>query len=134
MQYLLDTNTCIVYLKGRNLKLKQRLESIERQEIIICSVVKAELIYGVMKSAYPERNFALQQDFVAQFRSLPFDDFAATTFGSIRAALESQGNPIGSYDLQIAAIALSNDLTLVTHNVREFSRVDGLRVEDWEAN
>ncbi len=58
MQYLLDTNTCIIYLKGRNFALKQRLESIETQEIVICSVVKAELIYGVMKSAYPERNFS----------------------------------------------------------------------------
>jgi tRNA(fMet)-specific endonuclease VapC len=58
MRYLLDTNTCIVYLKGRNLALKQKLESIERQEIMICSVVKAEMIYGAMKSAYPERNFS----------------------------------------------------------------------------
>jgi tRNA(fMet)-specific endonuclease VapC len=134
MQYLLDTNTCIIYLKGRNLALQQRLESIEIQEIAICAVVKAELIYGAMKSAYPERNFSLQQDFSAHFHSLPFDDFAATTFGTIRAQLENQGVPIGPYDLQIAAIALSNDLTLVTHNVREFSRVDGLRVEDWEAS
>jgi tRNA(fMet)-specific endonuclease VapC len=85
-----------------------------------------------MKSANPERNFALQQAFLEQFISLPFDDLAATTFGVIRVQLETRGIPIGVYDLQIAAIALANNLTLVTHNTREFRRVDGLQVEDWE--
>jgi tRNA(fMet)-specific endonuclease VapC len=132
MRYLLDTNTCIIYLKGRNLGLKRRVESLAIAEIVVCAVVKAELIYGAMKSADPAGNFALQQGFVRQFASLPFDDFAAVTFGTIRAALEYQGTPIGPYDLQIAAIALAHDLTLVTHNTREFGRVEGLRVEDWE--
>lgn len=132
MNYLLDTNVCIVYLKGRNLNLKQRLEAIPVQAIAVCSIVKAELCFGAMKSADPERNFALQQTFLAQFVSLPFDDLAATTFGIIRAQLESSGTPIGAYDIQIAAIALANNLTLVTHNTREFGRVNGLQVEDWE--
>jgi tRNA(fMet)-specific endonuclease VapC len=132
MRYLLDTNTCIVYLKGRNLGLKRRIESLAIAEIVVCAVVKAELIYGAMKSADPSGNFSLQQGFVRQFDSLPFDDFAAMTFGTMRATLENQGTPIGPYDLQIAAIALAHDLTLVTHNVREFARVEGLRVEDWE--
>lgn len=133
MSYLLDTNTCIVYLKGRNLTLKQRLETVATSEIVVCSIVKAELCFGAMKSANPERNFALQQAFLAQFTSLPFDDLAATTFGVIRSQLETQGTPIGAYDLQIAAIALANNLTLVTHNTREFGRVDGLQIEDWES-
>jgi tRNA(fMet)-specific endonuclease VapC len=132
MKYLLDTNVCIVYLKGRNLSLKQRLDTVSIQDIAVCSVVKAELCYGAMKSANPERNFALQQSFLAQFVSLPFDDIAATTFGEIRAQLEIRGMPIGAYDLQIAAIALANNLILVTHNTREFERVDGLQIEDWE--
>ncbi len=132
MKYLLDTNVCIVYLKGRNLSLKQRLDTVSIQDIAVCSVVKAELCYGAMKSANPERNFALQQSFLAQFVSLPFDDLAATTFGAIRSQLEIRGISIGAYDLQIAAIALANNLTLVTHNTREFERVDGLQVEDWE--
>jgi tRNA(fMet)-specific endonuclease VapC len=85
-----------------------------------------------MKSANPERNFALQQAFLEQFISLPFDDLAATTFGVIRSQLEIKGTPIGAYDLQIAAIALANNLTLVTHNTQEFQRVEGLQVEDWE--
>ena len=132
MKYLLDTNVCIVYLKGRNLNLKQKLESVAIQEIAVCSIVKAELCFGAMKSANPERNFALQQAFLEQFVSLPFDDLAATTFGVIRSQLEIKGTPIGAYDLQIAAIALANNLTLVTHNTQEFRRVEGLQVEDWE--
>jgi tRNA(fMet)-specific endonuclease VapC len=132
MKYLLDTNVCIIYLKGRNLNLKQRLDAVPIKEIVVCSVVKAELCFGAMKSNNPERNFALQQAFLNQFVSLPFDDLAATTFGTVRAQLEMRGTPIGAYDLQIAAIALANNLTLITHNTREFERVDGLQLEDWE--
>lgn len=95
MTYLLDTNVCIVYLKGRNLNLKQRLGTIPVQEIAVCSIVKAELCFGAMKSADPERNFALQQRFLAQFVSLPFDDLATTTFGVIQSQLEMNGTPIG---------------------------------------
>ena len=112
--------------------MKQRLEAVPNHEIGVCSIVKAELCFGAMKSANPERNFALQQKFLAQFVSLPFDDLAATTFGVIRSQLETNGTPIGAYDLQIAAIALANNLALVTHNTGEFGRVDGLQVEDWE--
>jgi tRNA(fMet)-specific endonuclease VapC len=131
MKFLLDTNSCIIYLRGKNLALKQRLE-FYRQEVAVCSVVKAELFYGSMKSANPEKNLSLQSEFLAQFISFPFDDIAADLFGTIRSQLESKGTPIGSYDLQIAAIALAHHLTLVTHNIREFSRVEGLHWEDWE--
>jgi tRNA(fMet)-specific endonuclease VapC len=131
MRFLLDTNSCIMYLRGQNLALKQKLEA-ESQEIAVCSVIKAELFYGAMKSAKPEQNLRLQEAFLGQFISLPFDDVAATLFGRIRSQLESKGTPIGSYDLQIAAIALAHNLILVTHNTREFSRVEGLQWEDWE--
>ncbi|MBE9234623.1 type II toxin-antitoxin system VapC family toxin [Anabaena aphanizomenioides LEGE 00250] len=132
MIYLLDTNTCIVYLKGKNLYLKKKLENIPLSEIAVCSVVKGELFYGAMRSADPERNLKLQQDFLNQFVSLPFNDQAATIFGNIRAQLTAQGTPIGGYDLQITAIALTNNLILVTHNTREFSRIPELKLEDWE--
>ena len=131
MRFLLDTNTCIIYLRGRNLPLKQRLNSVN-QEIAVCSIVKAELSYGAMKSAKPEENLRLQNSFLAQFISLPFDDLSATLFGQIRSQLESRGMPVGAYDLQIAAITLTYNLTLVTHNTRKFSRVEGLLLEDWE--
>ena len=132
MKFLLDTNTCIIYLRGKNLTLKQKLESINTEDIAICSIVKSELFYGALKSAKPERNLAAQQEFLAQFISLPFDDSATMIFGTIRTRLESLGTPIGPYDLQIASIALNHNLTLVTHNTREFKRVNDLQLQDWE--
>lgn len=75
---------------------------------------------------------ALYQEFFSELVSLRFDGNAAAVYGRIRARLEASGTPIGPNDLQIAAIALANDLILVTHNTREFSRVEGLRLEDWE--
>ena len=98
MKFLLDTNTCIVYLKGKNLSLKQKLESTLIKDIAVCSIVKSELFYGAMKSANPQRNLLQQQDFLAQFISLPFDDVAAMTFGTVRSQLEALGTPIGAYE------------------------------------
>jgi tRNA(fMet)-specific endonuclease VapC len=132
MIYLLDTNACIVYLNGRNLNLKRQIEQKLESDIGVCSPVKAELFYGAFKSNNPTRNLALQKAFLHRFVSLPFDDQAAEIFGVIRTRLTQLGTPIGPYDLQIAAIALANNLILVTHNVNEFSRVKGLKLEDWE--
>jgi tRNA(fMet)-specific endonuclease VapC len=132
MIYLLDTNTCIVYLNGQNLQLKRKLESHLNRDMVVCSVVKAELFYGSSKSQNPAKNLARQKGFLKRFTSLHFDDQAAEIYGIIRADLERKGTPIGVYDLQIAAIALANSLILVTHNTREFSRVQGLIFEDWE--
>jgi tRNA(fMet)-specific endonuclease VapC len=98
----------------------------------VCSVVKAELFYGAMRSNNPDRSIAQQQDFLNRFISLPFDDQSAVIYGQIRAQLAVSGTPIGPNDLLIASIALANNLILVTHNTREFSRVEGLRLEDWE--
>jgi tRNA(fMet)-specific endonuclease VapC len=92
MKYLLDTNACIVYLRGRNSNLRQRLDSTPVQDVAVCSVVKAELAYGAMKSANPQQNFALQQAFLRQFTSLPFDDLSAVAFDTIRAQLKLLGS------------------------------------------
>ena len=132
MIYLLDTNACIVYLNRPISGVRQRLMTLSPQDIVICSVVKAELFYGAMRSNNPGRTLALQEVFLNNFLSLTFDDTAARIFGTIRAELTALGTPIGPYDLQIAAIALFNNLILVTHNTREFSRVNGLQIEDWE--
>lgn len=86
-------------MRGKNFTLKQKLETTPTKDIAVCSIVKAELFYGAMKSANPERNLTLQQEFLAQFISLPFDDLAAMTFGMIRSQLEALGTPIGAYDL-----------------------------------
>ncbi|MEH2259053.1 type II toxin-antitoxin system tRNA(fMet)-specific endonuclease VapC [Nostoc sp.] len=132
MIYLLDTNACIIFLNGINLNLRRRLENQSDLDIVVCSIVKAELFYGAKRSNNPDRNLALQRGFLSRFTSLQFDDNSAEIFGDIRSHLASLGTPIGPYDLQIAAIALANNLILVTHNVDEFSRVEGLQLEDWE--
>ena len=93
MIYLLDTNTCIIYLKGKNIHLKEKLDSISTSEIAVCSIVKSELFYGAMRSAKPESNLKLQQGFLDKFVSLPFNDEAAIIFGNIRAELTSKGTP-----------------------------------------
>jgi len=130
--YLLDTNTCIRYLNGRSPSTWQRLQAAPKTDVVVCAIVKAELFYGAAKSRDPQRSWAQQQTFLAQYASLPFDDMAAEIYGHIRADLETRGTPIGGNDFQIAAIALAYNLTLVTHNTREFSRVVGLILEDWE--
>jgi tRNA(fMet)-specific endonuclease VapC len=132
MRYLLDTNICVVFLNGRSDSVRDRLISTPIEDMAVCSVVKAELFYGAMRSNNPTKTLERQQDFLVRFVSLPFADESALLFGQIQASLAIAGTPIGAYDLQIAAIALANNLTLVTHNTREFERVDGLRLEDWE--
>lgn len=112
--------------------VRRRLTALFPQNIAVCSVVKAELFYGAMRSNNRARTLALQEAFLNNFVSLPFDDTAAKIFGIIRAELAASGTPIGPYDLQIAAIAIANNLILVTHNTREFGRVNELQIEDWE--
>lgn len=133
MRYLLDTNVCVRYLNGRSLAVRERLRATNVAEIAVCSVVKAELFYGAMRSNNSQVTLARQQQFLNLFVSLPFDDATALIYGQIRAQLAALGTLIGSNDLQIASIALVNNLILVTHNTNEFSRVNKLIIEDWEA-
>ena len=132
MNYLLDTNTCIKYLNGRSEEIRKNLEFKSQKDIVVCSIVKAELFFGAMKSKNPEKNLKRQSQFLNRFVSLSFDDKASKFYGKIRARLEKSGTPIGPNDLFIAAIAVSNNITLVTNNTREFSRVEDLICEDWE--
>lgn len=113
-------------------ELRVKLLSIQQDQIAVCAIVKAEMTYGALKSQHPNISLAKQRHFLDQFISLPFDEKAVIYYGQIRATLEKQGLPIGHHDIQIAAIALAHNLILVTHNTREFSRIDGLRIEDWE--
>ena len=133
MQYLIDTNICIRYLKGDSRNLASIISESDPGSIIICSVVRSELFYGVYKSDRVSQNLETLNRFLAIFSEKPFDSSAAAEFGRIRADLNKKGTPIGPYDLQIAAIALVNNYTLITHNIKEFSRVDGLKIEDWIA-
>ena len=132
MRYLLDTNTCIHYLNVRNSSVARKLQTLQPRDVTVCPVVKAELFFGAMRSANPARTLMVQQRFLNRFVSLPFDDPAAEVYGRVRADLAARGTPIGPNDLLIAAIALANNVTLVTNNTREFSRVAGLHLEDWQ--
>ncbi|RUT03243.1 ribonuclease VapC [Dulcicalothrix desertica PCC 7102] len=133
MRYLLDTNACIRYLNGESQILRQRLQEVDLEDIVVCSIVKMELFYGAMRSENPDLSWRQQQRFLQVFVSLPFDDIAALFAGRIRAQLAAYGTPIGANDLLIASIALAHDLTLVTHNIGEFNRIEELHIEDWEA-
>jgi tRNA(fMet)-specific endonuclease VapC len=130
--FLLDTNPCIVYLNGRSPVLRERVDSVGDENIVVCSVVRAELLFGAAKSQSPEKTALAQERFLSRFRSFSFDNAAAREYGPIRAELERSGATIGAHDLLIASIAIANDLTLVTHNTGEFGRILGLLIQDWE--
>ena len=131
--YLLDTNSCIKILNNTSTQLVSRLKEHHPSQIKLSSVVKAELIYGARKSARPAQNLRILQDFFPPFRSLAFDDLCSDHYGVLHTELERIGRPIGPYDMMIAATAIAHDLTVVTHNQGEFSRIAGLKWEDWEA-
>lgn len=132
MKYLLDTNVCITYMRGKDALLLQRFGQYPPADLALCAVVVAELRYGAESSANPPKEHAKVDAFAAPYVSLPFDDVAARLYGEIRHALASVGKQIGPYDMMIAAIALAHDLILVAHNTSEFGRVTGLKLEDWQ--
>ena len=131
MPWLLDTNAWIFYQKNPAHRIHDELAKREPSDIFTCSIVRAELLHGAMKYGIPERRRAIILKTLAPYRSLPFDDAAAEHYAQLRHELELARQIIGPNDLIIAAICLANDITLVTSNTAEFSRVAGLRVEDW---
>ena len=131
--WLPDTNAWIALMNARQSAAKSRMQSQSSADIFLCDIVKAELYYGAYRSARRDKNMEVLEQLFSAFASLSFDGAAARVCGRIRAGLAAVGTPIGPYDLQIASIALVRDLIVVTHNTREFYRVPGLKVEDWEA-
>src|SRR3989338_1468394 len=136
MRYMRDTDPCIYLRPGRNQKKKKnilaKLESLDQDEsVYLSSIVVSELSYGAQKGRWKKINMPLLEQFLLDFKIVAFDEHAAHCCGTIRAALEKKGKPIGPMDTLIAAHAVSLDMTLATHNVREFNRVSGLKVENW---
>jgi tRNA(fMet)-specific endonuclease VapC len=131
VSFLLDTNVCIAFLNDEKSKIASKLARLTPDDVKLCSVVKAELLYGARHSTRVQENLGKLSRFFELFDSLPFDDTAAEQYGVLRAQARRAGTPLGANDLLIAAIALSVDLTLVTKNQEEFRRVAGLRVESW---
>ena len=134
MSYLLDSNVCIRLINNSSPAVTSRLASCKPVNIFVSTVTQLELYYGAYRSIQKEKNIEILQRFFSQFEILTLDTEAAIITGRIRAELAAIGKPIDPYDLQIAAIALANNLTLVTHNIKEFSRVNDLKFEDWENN
>lgn len=131
MRYMLDTNICIYAIKQKPEQVFQRLQKIDPQDVCVSSVTYAELVHGVEKSAAIEKNRLALSMLLANIEILDFDINAADQYGKIRADLEKKGTPIGPLDLMIAGHALSVGCTIVTNNVREFSRVKRLKIENW---
>ena len=131
MRYLLDTNICAYLIRHKSPVVVQHLTQHPFTDIAVSSITVAELQYGVTKSAAPPQNQLALDHFLLPLTLIPFDETAAIQYGEIRTYLEAHGTPIGAMDLLIAAQALAFGLIVVTNNMREFSRVPGLIIEDW---
>jgi tRNA(fMet)-specific endonuclease VapC len=131
MNYILDTNICIYIIKRKPEIVLNRLKQISFGSIGISVITLSELTYGANKSAFPEKNLNALKQFLIPFELFEFDYNCAIQYGKIRSDLEKAGTPIGALDLLIAAHAKSLNHTLVTNNEKEFSRVEGLKIENW---
>ena len=131
MRYMLDTNICIYAIKHKPEKVFHKLQEVDPEDVCVSSVTYAELVHGVEKSAAVEKNRLALSMLLANIEIKNFDTYAADCYGKIRADLEKKGTPIGPLDMMIAGHAKSLDLTIVTNNVKEFARVDNLKIENW---
>ena len=129
--FLLDTNICIYIINKRPQRVLDIFNTIDIRELKLSSVTMAELEYGASKSAFRERNRRALMAFASAFEIVPFDDTDAEIFGLLRADLERRGVPIGPYDMQIASQAINRGYAVVTNNISEFTRIHGLRLENW---
>ena len=130
LRYLLDTNICIYVIKRRPESLLVRFNE-NASHLAISAVTLAELLHGAEKSSQQQRTLSVVEDFCSRLDVLDYGAKAAQHYGQIRSALERRGTPIGVNDLHIAAHARSEGLTLVSNNLREFERVEGLLYENW---
>ena len=130
LKYMLDTNIVIYTMKNRPQTVKRRFQK-HQGRMAISTVTLGELVFGAEHSQQVERNLADIESMVARLDVLPFEQSAAYHFGQIRAGLYGMGKPIGPYDMMIAGHARSRGLKLVTNNMQEFERVEGLQLENW---
>ena len=133
MRYLFDTNICsyVIHQRKGFESIIRRMDGLRYGELVLSSIVLAELQFMVAKSAVPQAKREQLLRFLLQFHVAPFDEAAALSYGRVRRQLERRGNPIGPFDTLIAAHALSLRATVVTNNTRHFAQVSGLTVENW---
>lgn len=131
MKYLLDTNICIYLIKRKLAQVLAKYTKYAPEDVGVSSITAAELLFGVEKSLHVEQNRKALEQFLLPLTIWSFNTEAALAYGKVRRSLESKGQPIGPLDTLIAAHALALQVVLVTNNVREFQRVDGLILENW---
>lgn len=132
MHYMLDTNACIGIINGKPVSLRKHLMQCQPEQVSISPIVHYELMFDVCNSQQKQRNQKNLQQFLQYIQVLEWGEEQSTAAANIRCALSRKGQLIGHYDILIAAHARSLNATLVTHNTREFERVDGLLLEDWD--
>ncbi len=133
MHYLLDTNICIYLIKKRPLAALERFRQYSPKDVAISTITLFELQYGIEKSQSRKRSEDALAKFLLPLNLIDFDRSTAVEAAIIRAQLEKKGMPIGPYDLLIAGLARSRNMTLVTNNIKEFDRIDNLDIENWLA-
>ena len=131
IQYMLDTDICSYIIREKPIKVFERFETLEMDQLCISVVTYAELIYGVEHSSSKKINRSIVDAFVNHLNIIEWDRSAAEYYGKIRASLQTSGNIIGAMDMMIAAHAVSQQMTLVTNNEKHFKRVPNLSVENW---
>ncbi len=131
MIYVLDTNTCIYFLNGTSVRIRDQIALREPSELATTSITAAELYYGAYHSKRITKNLEVLQKFFANMQVLPFHRRAAREFARLKESLRKKGKLVGAFDLMIAAIVRREEVTLVTHNTGEFNRIEGLLLEDW---
>lgn len=131
MRFMLDTNSCVDLIRQRDDRILRRMKRHRPEDLCVSSVTLSELEYGAAKSANPGKNRLALAEFMTPLSVMPYDDAVAPVYGRVRADLERAGTPIGPLDTMIAAHALALGMTVVTDNEQEFSRVVGLKVQNW---
>lgn len=131
LRYLLDTNICIYIAKQKPVSVLSRFEELKVGSVGMSIITYGELLYGAHKSHFSKKTITFLQEFASLIPPLPLPTDAADLYGEVRSKLEKQGKPIGNNDLWIASHALAMELVLVTNNMKEFSRISKLKLENW---
>ncbi|MBE9170378.1 type II toxin-antitoxin system VapC family toxin [Pleurocapsales cyanobacterium LEGE 06147] len=130
MKYLLDTDICIYWLKGRN-EVREKINQLDQSEIAICSITVSELYFGAYNSSKIEKNLITAETFIQSLPVISLSNETLKKFGQLKAKLRQAGTPVADFDLLIASVAITEDLILVTNNIRHYQRIVGLKLENW---
>lgn len=132
MKYLLDTDICIYWLKGK-LRVRTKVEQVDWSDIAVCVITATELYFGAYNSNKIEQNLETAENFIQSITVLPLSNNTLKKFGQLKAQLRKAGTPVADFDLLIASVAISKNLILVTNNTRHYQRITGLNLDNWNS-